>query len=383
MTNEKKQNEPEEKEKSNLSDSDRIKLLTVEYLKDINENPKYKEFFNQYNQASIERFKEYFAGEKASLVVNSKYYIDHVENAESRFSFLAWEKLWEIQQRKLFDMQCLWRAKQIDIPEIKITNDFNYWSHKIEECLFLSPITSGEVERYVHFLENSSYDGIFNFDHTDWQEYDDFKQHYFDSESEYVQEPPAWYEYYEAVTGLSSLYHLPNVRGEKEEKYIKIARDQRNAKEKEKNRNKPITPTDNKPDFYYYQEEELSKFINKFEEYKIQYARECREKWYDVYDDKDLEEAIETLKLADKPIHLDGKMEWHESIIAASNNYIKQKIIERFPVVYKSYLFRIQNGLAFEKERGWREGIDHVGDYFKELVLEGRELLGEPRDFNY
>lgn len=380
-----KQNEQFENEKSNLSYTERIKLLSNEFLTDLNENPKYKQFFEKYNTSSIENFKKFYAEDKASIVVNSKYYIESDENYINVFSGFAWNKLWEIQQRKLFDMQCLWRAEKIKINDINVTYDFDYWSKRIEDCNFLPPIKEEELDRYIQYLEETSYDDIFFYNDYlfSWQDYEDFKKLYINDKDEYADELPPWYIYYEAATGLSSLYMLPDLKGEKEKRYIKIAADKHNEEEKENKKNTPQPLCDERPSFEYYDKEELEKFIRTFEQYKILYAYQCRDKWNDVHDDKELKDAIETLKTADRPVYLDGNTEWRESIINASNNYIKRRIIEELPNVYKNYLFRIKNGLAFEKKNRWKERIDHVGNYYKEKILEGRSILGEPRNFDY
>src|SRR5687767_8395140 len=48
-------------------------------------------------------------------------------------------RLKEIQQKKLFDMQCLWRAEKISIPAIEVSTDFDYWEEDIFNCPFLEP----------------------------------------------------------------------------------------------------------------------------------------------------------------------------------------------------------------------------------------------------
>ncbi len=81
-------------EKSSLSESDRIKLLSEEYLKDLNENPKYKDFFEQFNASSVELFKESYAKDKADIAVRKEYFIHQCEDNESTFSVMASRLLW-------------------------------------------------------------------------------------------------------------------------------------------------------------------------------------------------------------------------------------------------------------------------------------------------
>lgn len=81
-------------EESSLSESDRIKLLTEEYLKDLDENPKYNDFFEQFNASSVKLFKESYAKEKADITVRKDYFIHQCEGNESTFSAMASKLLW-------------------------------------------------------------------------------------------------------------------------------------------------------------------------------------------------------------------------------------------------------------------------------------------------
>ena len=190
------------------------KLIEEKFLKDLNENPRYDEFFSQFNPIAVKIFKENYAWKKTSAAIWGPQSIDRYEGYLQRYTELAWEKLWEIQQRKLFDLQCRWRAEQLKIPEIVISFDFHYWSERIEKCPFLTPISEIELERYIQYLERNSYDNIFVFD-DDWQDYNDFKARHLNIDDDIASDPPPWYDYYEAVTGLSSLYLLYDYRGKK------------------------------------------------------------------------------------------------------------------------------------------------------------------------
>jgi hypothetical protein len=368
--------------KAPLSDSERVTQLTEKFLKDLNENPRYKTFFEQYNADSIKGFKEYYAKEKATLHVYHKYQVDQIEHDQYRFYNIAWEKLWEIQQRKLFDMQCLWRARQIEIPEIKVSYDFVLWEKFVKQCTFLSPISQTEFERYLRYFEVTSYDDIFQerFFYIQWQDYENLQDYYLHGESNQDEDPPAWYEYYEQVTGYSSYYLLPDIRGELENNYIKFS----SKKDEGKIPDKPNPVTDTRPDYKYYLSYELEKFTKQFEEFSTKYIRDCKEKYFDIYEDEELNDAVELLHLADTAIHLDNCKNWRESIIEAANAFEKQKVIEVFPQVYNDYLFRIQNNLGFANDNKYDIFNENsFNSFYRNLVLDGRENLGEPRDFNF
>ena len=356
--------------------------LKEEFIKDLEENPKYKSFFEQYNAVSVKQFIETYAAGKAEDVVSGQYYINKIESYQAMFTEMAKSQLWEIQQRKLFDLQCYWRAEQIKIPEITIANDFVYWSQRIAQCPFLSPIAPEEFERYLQYMRVTKLEDIYAFVY-DWQNYASFKIDYENDEEDALLGLPCWYSYYENVTGLASLFLLPDIRGEKEERYMQAAEDEDKRAAREKNKNNPAV-VDRRPHFSYYDAETLNKFMTDFEEFKIRYAHECRKKYEANESDSALDEAIKTLKFADEPIYPDPNLDWRAGIIDAADNYTKQKIIEALPGVYENYLFRVKTGLAFELVKTRRmDKVDRAGKILRELILKGRELLGEPRDFNF
>ena len=61
--------------------------------------------------------------------------------------------LGNIQQKKLFDKQCQWRAETFTHPAIETTSDFNYWEKNILNCPFIDPITEEDVALYIEFLQ--------------------------------------------------------------------------------------------------------------------------------------------------------------------------------------------------------------------------------------
>ena len=111
--------------------------------KDLETNPRYKEFFSRFRADSIPAFIDKIASDKAACEINGNAHksletgriLDPKERAE--------KGLWEIQQKKLFIKQCLWRAEKIELPDIKISYDFQYWEQNIKNCPFLEPVTEG------------------------------------------------------------------------------------------------------------------------------------------------------------------------------------------------------------------------------------------------
>ena len=375
-------NHENQEEKPDLTDAEKQKLLEKKYLDDLMSNPKYDNYFAPYNRSSVKVFKESLAREMANLELNGNMYIEQIEETESEYADTARKKLWEIQQRKLFDLQCRWRADLIKIPGIDISLEFDFWAGNIQHCPFIPPITQEEADRYLQYLISTDHEDIFDYyrHFSDWQDYSDLKQYYFNIDDDNVPEAPSWYEYYESVTGLSSLYLLPDIRGEKEEKYLAVSREHRQKLDGNKHRTSTF---DSRPNYELYDDVGLIKFLKKFENFKTYYAFECHRKWQDINGYDELEEAVTLLKSADRDIYFDSSKKWRDSLLAAANNYFKQKVIEAFPGVFKNYTFMIENGLQLENETKREDFMVGLIKHQKEAILEGRELLGEPKDFNY
>src|ERR1035437_4003016 len=86
-----------------------------ESYEDLQNNPKYKEFFEQYNSDSVKEFMKHYALEKGSWTKHGKLFLQMELKFTNQFRTHAYEGLWEIQQKKLFNLQCLWRAEQIEL----------------------------------------------------------------------------------------------------------------------------------------------------------------------------------------------------------------------------------------------------------------------------
>ncbi len=347
---------------------------------DMDANPRYTAFFEGYETSSVKSFKFIYAYRKTKALLYGQHYKDEQDDNETMFTEMAEDKLWEIQQRKLFDLQIRWRAELIKIPEIEVTEDFKEWSEKIEICPFISPISQDEFNLYMSFIGNSSMKEIDSRWYK-WQEYEDFKQQYVNIDGEeYEEEIPAWYEYYEMKTGLGSLYMLEDIRGKKEEFYCNLRREEWRRKDELRNKDKPVPEPDNRP-YLSNEDGKIIEFMNRFEDAKTIGLMTARMKNEEVQDNREFNEAIETLRYTDEKVPVEFNEDWRQGVIEAANNYIKNKLLAELPKAYQRYVFRINNGLGFTPKE-----VDHSLDFnklYKEMILRGRELNGEPRDFNF
>ena len=354
--------------------------IIKEVEEDLTNNPRYKDFYENYNPSSIKSFIESYKSGKANWIMWGENFAKMEQEKILKYTTIANDKLWEIQQKKLFNLQCQWRADAITIPEIIISLDFMYWEKQIKNCPFLSPISEYEFEIYREFIisEGFEYD---RWRHYSWQDYDDIKESYKNDDGG---ELPEWYEFYDQRMGTGSLMLLPDIRGNKEDFYLKLFyEEQRRLKPELYNIKTNIDP---RPYLNYHDREILTLFVETFEDMKIRDAfRAMRSIQVDSLEyNEDLTNAFEVLKQAGN-IELCYAGNWRESVLKTAANYEKEKIYEALNTAYKNYLNRLRMGIGFENdlsEDDMKFYIDLINGY-KEKILKGRALNGEPEDFNF
>jgi len=358
---------------------DRDKLL-AEIENDLKTNPKYKSFFEKYHPSSIDSFITSYKYKKSMWIEYGEIYTQIEQDTVLKYSEIAYERLWDIQQKKLFDLQCQWRAESIKLPGVEITDDFRIWEHLITECPFLSPISESEYELYRDFILSPGFE-VYPLFNEDWQDYDRYKEeHYSDNDDISL---PEWYQFYDSRMGTGTLLGLPDVRGKKEEFYSNLYHKNDKKKNPEEYNFKPNPDT--RPPLYSLEEKAIEEFVNTYEEPKIkEYYRIMENRYEDIDHDDDLREAIEILRQAGS-IELEYAGTWRESILTTAKNYEIRCVYNAFASVYKNYLNRLKTGIGFETKKDEElvkiieTGIGNI----KKHILRGRVLNNEPEDFNF
>jgi hypothetical protein len=84
--------------------------------------PRFVNFFQGYNATSVENFIRSYKWLKAFILQHGNRWLEKEEQESLKWINAAQKHLGYIQQKKLFDAQCLWRAEQLTIPEIEYNN---------------------------------------------------------------------------------------------------------------------------------------------------------------------------------------------------------------------------------------------------------------------
>ncbi|HEY9165692.1 MAG TPA: hypothetical protein VIS48_05970 [Candidatus Kryptonia bacterium] len=342
--------------------------LQQEFMNDLQTNERYKAFFEQYTSHSVESFIESYASLKCDIIEYGKASYKREEgNAEDEETTAA-TYLWQIQQRKLFDLQCRWRAGLIDLPEIETIWDFDYWGDMIQACPFIPPITQEEFNLYLDYIMSDYFEPR-TFYYHNWQNYDTFKALADDDEWEGY---PQWYEYYERFAGPADWRLLPDVRGERDHEYFHLG-------VWEGCESVSHAPADNRPILGTWDEDLLEEFIRKFESPEVLRYMQAWNRKRDLDEDDDLEMAVYTLQHTEEHVPMEFNENWRDAIMAAARLARQLEITKRCKRAYEEYLRREELGLCHELLQDEKDVKTHEKSrsYYLEMVRKGRELKGD------
>ena len=364
----------------------------LEIKEELRQNEKLKKLLEPAYPDSRDKFIDDYAAKKVRWLEYGPNHKEWLEREDLKWVNDATGRLEEIQQKKLFDVQCLWRAEKIEIPELKLTEDFKYWEENVFNCPFTEPVTEQEVEYYIQYLQSLNFENEQGwFDR--WQDYKEIKKAYNSEDAN--RNFPDWYDFHNGRTGLSAYLLLPDVRGEKEDFYIRlwnkefhenIAREKK-KKEEEANLNKsepaPQEVQDKRPGLSYHGKGWLTWFVTTYEDKETQemFKKYGGERDSDSNDDEYLTNDLKLLSRADKPVPIEGWFDWKEAIHKAADRYRIEKIIDALPVAYEQYRMNVDLNIPFAEPESLKK-IDYKNGYGK-AVLRGRELNGEPGDFDF
>ena len=357
--------------------------LIEQWAKELMENPSVQEYCKPYNAACLEHFCRAYAKTKSFGLQYGGMYQRSNEQKQNEWIDAGYEHLCIIQQKKLFDAQCLWRAEQLYIKEIEISFDFRVWEEDVLNCPFIEPITEQEVDWYCQYLSYNNVElkkGWME----DWQDYDDIKEAYqADSGNRNV---PEWYEFHNGKTGNGILLILPDLRGEREEFYANLARE---AKRKENPPPPPIDPDLNKPWMHYFETNlhiELAKQIEDKQTLKLMQEYIKGTEHHQTYEYERAEEDLRYLsEIKDEFVPIESHYNYREAISRAVESYKCRKIAEHLYSAFQKYEGMRKMGfeLGAEKEKEQFKNYTQLGTIWRDMILKGREANGEPRDFNF
>ena len=359
----KKENLPKNATKMNPEEEKQKALWRQQKFNEIKEELLQNEKFNKFIENIDPKYRDSFISGYAQKKIRwLEYGPQHVKwNLRDDLQWIedATDRIKEIQQKKLFDVQCQWRAEKIILAEVKVTQDFYYWEANIFNCPFIEPATPQEIDLYLQYLAGNNFEprqGWFE----RWQDYRQIKQAY-NTENE-NRNFPEWYDFHNGRTGHSAYLLLPDIRGEKEELYLDFWRKETTARAKEKEKEAeslkalthaagiaPADEPDRRPRIHHDKSGWMTWFINTFEDKDTQemFQRYGGERPFRKHDHS-IAEALKLLAESGELQPVEAGPDWKEAIHRAAEKYSIKKIIEAMPAAYERYRMNIDLLIPFE-----------------------------------
>lgn len=357
----------------------------AEFKEQLEKDERFVEWAKEFNAYSVESFIKDFAKKKIRWHEWGGRYKEWQERDELKWQEQAFLLLHQIQQKKLFDLQCQWRAEKIHLSGISTTYDFLIWENDVFSCPFLEPVTEEEADLYLAYLNSADYEFVPY--GMQWQDYTKIRKAYEQEDSH--EHFPEWYAFVDSRRGTGFYLTLPDIRGEKENFYITLCREHRAKNPPPQKDAPPAAPQpDKKPFLNYTNKGYLDWFIKTFETPEtFNFYKAVQADSMDQAGEMEemVTDALEMLSKADRILPIKKSDDWRESIFATAKEYNRMKTAESFPEAYEEYQMKVQNGLGLPQA-----GMD-IGFMLRQLtyqarmneILEGRRLNGEPQDFNF
>ena len=387
------------------------KRLTEDFEKDLTTAPRYQNFFKDYDPGSISGFIKTYASKKAFWHQYGPKLIGRKEERELEWYNEGLQMVEVIKQKQLFDLQCRWRAGQIELPGMEICFDFEVWSHNIMALKFLPPITEDDVALFLAFMatEPPGEQGMFVM----WQHYATIRAEYMGKKSSgLIVGMPQWYEYHNTMTGNGALMLLPDIRGEKEKYYWSFddgdnppppvetrppaeteatnaggsPQDISGEKETENENADEGAKHDHLRHYFPGRNERLTElFIKKFETPELlDYYRAVEYQHLQTDEEYDVEKTLETFLDAGEEVRLEPAFHWTQALEKAMLQLRARKIAQFLPVALAETNMMGDIGIAEDGEEQflftkWKK----LRESWAADIIKGRLLCGEPGDLNY
>jgi hypothetical protein len=366
-----------------------LENLEKEFCNELEGSDKARRYFEKYHPDSIPNFIKQYARQRTELIKHQNMYVHVFQRREEHDLYiqqLAEKALDFILQKKLFNLQLKWRAEQIRIKEVNMAYDFRFWGAHIRSCPFLPPVEKKEIEVFKSFLLSPEQENdLTAFRFLEWQDYDSIMEK--DEEGD-RSNMPEWYEWYDLHCGTVGLFYLSDIRGQKEEFYFELFREDNMTKHAAAT---ALGTSDDPRERLYAFEEEVLAFARyiesdrhfielfKYYDYYVKEGRKGFDKWR-------LYAAVDMLALADRPVYLPGHLPWHEAVLEGLNRYLNLRVVEMLDFVYDNYITLKELGISRdESAESLQEKYeaDWGVNLFGKGILAGRKLRGEPEDFNF
>ncbi len=362
----------------------RAQKLYDEIMEKIQHEQPFAEELKKYSASGKQQFYEHLAKEKQYAVQWGNMYYGIKQAAESWWLDEAFERLKEIQQKKLFDIQCLWHAEQYTLPQIQLSVHFYKYGKNIFNCPFIEPVTAAEVDLYIAYVNSKNFQFDFNFNN--WQNFEEIRSA-FNGDNDEDGKVPEWYRFYNSHTGKNSYMSLPDIRGEKERFYKQLAEehDKSNIPEPLESTSPELSSEPEKPFLSAFDPGVIDYFVANFEDKETQNTYKKYKLMSRAVDQReyDYRAMVQTLASHGEIWPIDDHNNWRLAFNNCYNNYRKYKIAEALPLAYEQYKMYREMNIPFEEKEHNSQLVEKLEEIDTSQVLMGRKINNEPEDLNF
>lgn len=337
-------------------------------IHDLETNPRYKPFFDKYGSTFKLIFIHAYAKLKQDCLKYKEGWENEVDEDEIDWMSKAYDQFGIIQHKKLFDLQCLWRADQIELKDIEISNEFIMWNYDIMRCPLIEPLSKADVALYKEFLRSDEID----IEYARWysQHYDQVKRDFFDEEDEplpFIQ----YMKFHNERTGNNYLL-LPDHVGEREKAYMKM---HHRKIEFEGTRPKfKSEKTDEERKLTRNMDDTMAKFVHTYESKEVQFAHDNFKAFLkDKRTSEDLEpmdQMIYKLWIGNSTVPFDSSVSWRKAIYKAYRKHMCTMLEPYLDLAFEEYKLKEQTGLIDEPIHVGT--IEKTVEMYKKMYSEGR-----------
>ncbi len=324
----------------------------------------------------IESFLTYYSGHKAKVIDKGDDFTRHIHKMGEVHKEMAWKAYGAILSRKLFILQCRWRAEQLILKDVAISYDFWYWGYDRYCCPFIDEVTVEELELMKAFLLQPAF-SRWDLDQLEnWQDYDQYLTGP-DKDTNLGVDYPSWFAYCDGHGTDPDWRSLPDIRGQKEHAYMNAARSTRTTQRA------ADTPKEETKKSLDYDDRELmaAELADLLEDTTT--AQYIRDK-YDArkgqtYPDVDVALMyFEAFHTEEFPVQ--AHENWGEGLNLAADQFFARRAAEVLEETHEEYLYRKANNLLEKEEHNY---FRRIADKYGEFIMEGRMKKGEPKDLNF
>ncbi|MCV9389371.1 hypothetical protein [Reichenbachiella ulvae] len=317
--------------------------LQEQFIVELQNNEKIIKHFAEYDEKDVNQLLSEYSRQKAQLKVRGNFTRIHHERVMTEWTNRCWFALCEIQAKKLLDLQCQWRAEQIELPGMKWTWQFLFPSMPLLDYEGVPDVTPEEIEGYIRFLDTPAGMATYMYGFDNRHHYETIKEAHHDGSGEM----PEYYNFHYQTTGNTMLLSLPDIRGKEEDRLLKIIREHDKATEKASPAAKVTESKPPKKHLFPYNhevqlsvaqllgEKDMAGFIKDLKKWQKE-RTESETEWCWYYLNSCFPENV-PIPAADR---------YQDAIEQAALQHITKKTQEFLPVIYEEYLMKKQLGSA-------------------------------------